>query len=95
MKCHYEKIKGVGKVLIPGCMAVAVSNDIERCTCHNTTYESFERKRYNIEIKRFRSESSSSELELGLNELGNEGWEVIKMEIFNERALCVAKRKRR
>ena len=40
-------------------------------------------------------ESSSSELELGLNELGNEGWEVIKMEIYNERALCVAKRKRR
>nr|DAN74378.1 MAG TPA: hypothetical protein [Caudoviricetes sp.] len=22
MKCHYEKIKGVGRVLIPGCMAV-------------------------------------------------------------------------
>lgn len=54
MKCHYEKIKGVGKVLIPGCMAVAVSNDIERCTCHNTIYESFERKRYNIEIKRLK-----------------------------------------
>ena len=52
MKCHYEKIKGVGKVLIPGCMAVAVSNDIERCTCHSTTYESFERKRYNVEVKR-------------------------------------------
>ena len=54
MKCHYEKIKGVGKVLIPGCMAVAVSNDIERYTCHNTTYESFERKRYNNEIKRLK-----------------------------------------
>ena len=33
-------------------MAVAVSNNIERCTCHNTTYESFERERYNNEIKR-------------------------------------------
>jgi hypothetical protein len=54
MKCHYEKIKGVGKVLVPGCMAVAVSNDIELCTCHNTTYESFERKRYNNEIKRLK-----------------------------------------
>ena len=54
MKCHYEKIKGVGKVLILGCMAVAVSNYIERCTCHNTTYESFERKRYNNEIKRLK-----------------------------------------
>lgn len=51
MKCHYEKIKGVGKVLIPGCIAVAVSNDIERCTCHSTTYESFERDRYNVEVK--------------------------------------------
>lgn len=55
MKCHYEKIKGVGKVLIPGCMAVAVSNDIERCTCHSTTYESFERDRYNVEVKRMKS----------------------------------------
>lgn len=54
MKCHYEKIKGVGKVLIPGCIAVAVSNDIERCTCHSTTYESFERNRYNNEIKRLK-----------------------------------------
>lgn len=55
MKCHYEKIKGVGKVLIPGCMAVAVSNDIERCTCHSTTYESFERDRYDVEVKRLKS----------------------------------------
>lgn len=55
MKCHYENIKGVGKVLIPGCMAVAVSNDIELCTCHSTTYESFERERYNKEIKRLKS----------------------------------------
>lgn len=54
MKCHYEKIKGVGKVLIPGCMAVAVSNDIERCTCHSTTYESFERDCYNVEVKRLK-----------------------------------------
>lgn len=55
MKCHYEKIKGVGKILIPGCMAVAVSNDIELCTCHSTTYESFERDRYNAEVKRLKS----------------------------------------
>lgn len=54
MKCHYEKIKGVGKVLIPGCMAVVVSNDIERCACHSTTYESFERDRYNVEVKRLK-----------------------------------------
>lgn len=54
MKCYYKNIKGVGRVLIPGCMAVAVSNDIESCTCHNTTYESFERKRYNNKIKRLK-----------------------------------------
>jgi hypothetical protein len=54
MKCHYEKIKGVGKVLIPGCMTVAVSNDIELCTCHSTTYDGFECKRYNNEIKRLK-----------------------------------------
>ena len=35
-------------------MAVAVSNDIEHCACHNTTYESFERERYNNEIKRLK-----------------------------------------
>ena len=55
MKCHYEKIKGVGKILIPSCMAVAVSNDIERCTCHSTTYESFERDHYKVEVKRLKS----------------------------------------
>lgn len=65
MKCHYENIKGVGKVLIPGCLAVAVSNDIERCTCHNTTYESFERKRYNNEIKRLKGIITKLEKENG------------------------------
>ena len=54
MKCHYEKIKGVGKVLIPGCMAVAISHDIELCTCHSTTYAAFELDRYNVEIKRLK-----------------------------------------
>lgn len=33
-KCHYITVKGHGRVLIPGCMAVAVSGDIERCTCN-------------------------------------------------------------
>nr|DAX66399.1 MAG TPA: hypothetical protein [Caudoviricetes sp.] len=54
MKCHYEKIKGVGKVLIPGCWSVVISGDIRDCTCHNTTYESFERDRYNVEVKRLK-----------------------------------------
>lgn len=33
-KCHYIKVKDVGRVLIPGCMAVAVSGDISQCTCN-------------------------------------------------------------
>ena len=45
MKCHYENVKGVGKVLILGCMAVAVSQDIEDCTCHPTTIRQFETQR--------------------------------------------------
>lgn len=33
-KCHYINIRDVGRVLIPGCMAVAVSGDISQCTCN-------------------------------------------------------------
>jgi len=32
-KCHYISVPDVGRVLIPGCMAVAVSGDISQCTC--------------------------------------------------------------
>ena len=55
MRCHYISVKGVGRVLIPGCMAVAVSNDISRCTCHNTTYLGFEREEYNKEVARLKN----------------------------------------
>lgn len=51
MKCHYENIEGVGKVLIPGCMAVAVSGDIERCTCHPTTIRQFEKTKYKEHVE--------------------------------------------
>ena len=54
MRCHYENIEGVGKVLIPGCMAVAVTNDIKMCTCSPTTFEQFESKRYQKELQRLR-----------------------------------------
>lgn len=54
MKCHYENVKGVGKVLIPGCMAVAVTGDIDRCTCHPTTFASFEKEKYQQEVKRLK-----------------------------------------
>lgn len=33
-KCHYITVKGVGRVLIPGCMGVAVSGDMDYCTCN-------------------------------------------------------------
>ena len=55
MRCHYISVKGVGRVLVPGCMAVAVSNDISRCTCHNTTYLGFEREEYNKEVARLKN----------------------------------------
>jgi hypothetical protein len=54
VKCHYENVKGVGKVLIPGCMAVAVTGDIDRCTCHPTTFASFEKEKYQQEVKRLK-----------------------------------------
>lgn len=54
MRCHYENIEGVGKVLIPGCIAVAVTGDIEMCTCHPTTYASFERESYRKEVERLK-----------------------------------------
>lgn len=63
MKCHYINVRAVGRVLIPGCMAVAVSNDIERCTCCDIlTEKDFEKQRYNdggeaIETGNFRTPS--------------------------------------
>ena len=56
MRCHYEHIKGVGKVLIPGCDAVAISGDIRDCTCHcePQTFAAFERQEYNKEVKRLK-----------------------------------------
>lgn len=54
MRCHYENINGVCKVLIPGCMAVAVSGDIDRCTCHPTTVRQFETPKYKDEVERLK-----------------------------------------
>lgn len=44
-KCHYIRVRGVGRVLIPGCMAVAVSGDLDQCTCNAspTPHEEIER----------------------------------------------------
>lgn len=53
MKCHYIYDKIAGKVLIPGCMAVAVSNRIEDCTCGHGDLS--ERQIGNKEIRRLKS----------------------------------------
>lgn len=31
--CHHTDVPGVGKVLIPGCWSVLISNDISLCSC--------------------------------------------------------------
>lgn len=61
-KCHYIRVRGVGRVLIPGCMAVAVSGDLDQCTCNAppTPQEEIERlkaenKKLKAEIKRLKS----------------------------------------
>jgi hypothetical protein len=51
MKCHYENINGVGKVLIPGCMAVAISQDITDCTCKPTKIMDIEKREYKEHVK--------------------------------------------
>lgn len=52
MRCHYIFDRIAGKVLIPGCMAVAVSDRIEDCTCDQPITE---RQMESQEIKRLKS----------------------------------------
>jgi hypothetical protein len=33
MKCHYTHVKDLGKVLIPECWTVVISQNIEDCNC--------------------------------------------------------------
>lgn len=54
MRCHYENVVGVGRFLIPGCWPVVISNDIDMCICHPTTYEGFERESYQKEVNRLK-----------------------------------------
>lgn len=55
MKCHYIYTEDGLKVLVPGCMSVAVSGDIADCTCREETFEAFERERYNKTVKALRN----------------------------------------
>lgn len=56
MKCHYVYDKIAGKVLIPGCWSVVMSDDIRDCTCssggEDLAFSQFERERYNQEIEK-------------------------------------------
>ena len=65
MRCHYENVEGVGRVLIPGCMAVAVTNDIDMCTCGPTIIRQFETPTYKkyveMLIKRIRELEEENE----------------------------------
>lgn len=57
MKCHYiyTEIKGE-KILIPECMAVAVSGNIEDCTCKSYSFAEFEKEKYNEALKALKKE---------------------------------------
>lgn len=64
MKCHYIYTEQGEKVLIPGCMAVAVSGCMEDCTCRNEkTFAQFEREEYNKTVKALRKEIKDLEKE--------------------------------
>ena len=64
MKCHYIYTERGEKVLIPGCMAVAVSGDMEDCTCRSEkTFAQFEREKYNRTVKVLRKEIEDLESE--------------------------------
>tara|TARA_R100001244_G_scaffold106223_1_gene78749 strand:- start:260 stop:472 length:213 start_codon:yes stop_codon:yes gene_type:complete len=69
MKCYYVHDKITGKVLIPQCMSVVQSNDIEDCICtsYPKTFAGFERQRYNEKVQELLNEISRLETALGNN----------------------------
>lgn len=77
-RCHYIYAEGVGKVLIPGCMGVAVYNDLDKCTCRNVlSFDEYQRKRYNTEVRKLRLElkeleEENAELYIKLEKLSND-----------------------
>lgn len=63
MKCHYIYTEEGLKVLIPGCWSVVMSGDIRDCTCHEETFATFERERYNKTVKALRKQVKDLEQE--------------------------------
>jgi hypothetical protein len=64
MKCHYVYDKIAGKVLIPGCMGVAVHQDKSYCTCSVKYKEPLEYKVLKLEqtVKDLRKEIKNLKL---------------------------------
>lgn len=64
MKCKYIYTEQGEKILIPGCMAVAVSGRMEDCTCRSEkTFVQFEREEYNKTVNALRQEVKELEKE--------------------------------
>jgi predicted RNase H-like nuclease (RuvC/YqgF family) len=63
MKCHYTYSAENGKVLIPGCMSVAATFDMTRCTCRPETFAEFEREQYNAAVSQLRQQIKELERE--------------------------------
>lgn len=65
MKCHYTYFEGVGKVIIPGCWQVVMSNDMSQCSCVPTeSFKQFERKQYNEVLNQKNQEIKELESEI-------------------------------
>lgn len=66
MKCHYIYDKEVGKVLIPGCWDVVLSNDMSLCSCRTEikTFAQFEKQEYNKILNEKQSQIKELEKEV-------------------------------
>ncbi len=63
MKCHYTYSAEKIRVLIPGCMSVAATYDMSKCTCRNETFAQFEREQYNEVVGELRQQITELERE--------------------------------
>lgn len=63
MRCHYINDKKAGKVLIPGCMEVALFRDIDRCTCYLDKHKSTEERLLKLESEVAKLKSIIKKLE--------------------------------
>jgi len=66
MKCHFVYDKEYGKVLIPECWSVVMSNNMEDCTCRDKieTFAQFEKKEYKEILLKKNQEISELEKEV-------------------------------